>query len=103
MTLLEYLSAKGYTINQTGPGQYNGLPDENGVAQDGIVYDEKYDKWMWKERSKSGFGLEDYLKKVLNITEEEIKEKTEEAKQVEEAEVIPEEVIEKAKKLQEEG
>lgn len=96
MTLLEYLSAKGYTINQTGPGQYNGLPDENGVAQEGIVYDEKYDKWMWKERSKSGFGLEDYLKKVLNITEEEIKEKTEEAKQVEEAEVIPEEVIEKA-------
>lgn len=93
MTLIEYLSAKGYSVSRIGKDQYQGLPDETGTPHDSFVYDESSDKWMWPERAKSGFGLEDYLKKILGIREEDIESHLDEMSNLTEGNVIPAEVV----------
>lgn len=92
MTLLEYFEIKGYAVVEIAPGQYQGLPDENGVPCDDFSYDLETDKWAWPERAKSGFGLNDYLKKVVGIKEEDIPSVLNEAENTEESAEVPEEI-----------
>ncbi len=98
LTLIDYLSTKGYSLTLLEPGVYCGLPDASGKTYDDFIYDSASDKWQWKSRSKSGIGLVDYLKKIVGASEEELDKYIHEIETVTEGKTVPSEVISHEKK-----